>query len=291
MAKPNRVKPIPVELTAKLQDIADKEKTTILSFVAPHGVRTSPVTFATASIVEDEIYRLEKIVDEALKLKATKNLHLVIHTPGGEMHASYKIASFLRSKFDNISGFIPYEAASGGTIFCCAANQIYISDLGNITSFDPQVRYKDTRVSAYAFVRAVDSIEEEYGEMSPAEIPSPWQQMAQKLDPVIYDEMNTVLFTSTVFGARLLIKSGYKEDKAYRIASRLTRNNYTHGMPIFATEAKEIGFEVREDNKEVMRLYQELVSNRLEQSSTKHLIDVIYPSQKSGDQKITKKIA
>ncbi len=290
MAKSRQTKSIPDELKSKLQKIADEKKITVISFVAPHGVRISPIAFASASIEESEIYRLEKIIEEATAKKATNSLHLVIHTPGGEMHASYKIANFLREKFKNITAWIPYEAASGGTILCCAANQIHISDFGNITSFDPQVRYKNTRVAANAFIRSVDFIKEEYGEMTPQEIPSPWQQMAEKLDPVIYDEMNTALFTSIICAYRLLKKSGYSADKAIGIASGLGRNVYTHEFPIFAKEAKDIGFEIKDDEKDIMRVYQELVAFRLDNESSKHIIDSFYPQmQLSNTGKKTKK--
>src|ERR1700678_4426042 len=110
MAKQSNPKDLEDALKVELQAIADKQKVAIISFVAPHGVRTSPVTFASASIEEDEIYRLEEHVAQAVKNGATA-LHLVIHTPGGEMHTSYKIANFLRSKFKHIKAFIPYEAA------------------------------------------------------------------------------------------------------------------------------------------------------------------------------------
>lgn len=269
---------IKIDLREKLQKIADEKKVTIISFVAPHGVRTSPVTYASASIEDGEIYRLEKIIEKAIEKKVADNLHLVIHTPGGEMHASYKIANFLRNKFKKITAWIPYEAASGGTILCCAANEIYISDFGNITSFDPQVRYKGTRVAANAFVRATDTIKDAYGEMTPQEIPSPWQQMADKLDPIVYDEMHTTVITAIICAYRLLKKSGYTPSIAMDIASALGRNSYTHEFPIFAEGAKEMGLAIKDDGKEIMDVYRELVASRLDSESSKHIIDDIYPA-------------
>ena len=179
MAKLTRLKDIDPEIRQVIQGVADDTKSTIISFVAPQAVRTSPVTFTSASIEESEIYRLEDIIKKASERKAMKSLHFVIHTPGGEMFTTYKIASFLRSKFTAISVFVPYEAASGGTVLCCAANELYIGELGNLTSFEPQVIYNGHRVSCYAILRAVESIEENFGEMSPGELPSPWQQMVE----------------------------------------------------------------------------------------------------------------
>jgi hypothetical protein len=276
MAKQRGPKTIEDKLKQRIQKIANDKNTTIISFIASNGVRTSPISFISASIGEKEIYEIEKNVKEAVKRKS-KSLHFIIHTPGGEMHTSYKIANFLRSKFDNIKAFVPYEAASGGTILCCAANEVYISDIGNITAFDPQVRYKNSRVAAFAFERSVEHIQDEYGEMSPEEIPPPWQQMADKLDPVVYDEMHTALFTSQICAVRLLKKSGYDTNKVYNIPSRLARNIYTHEFPIFRDEAQEIGFNVLENDIGIMETYQDLVLDRLGTQHTSHIIDVFYP--------------
>jgi len=264
------------ELSAKLKKLANEKNVTIISFVAPQeAVRTSPATVSSASIEEKEIYRLEKIVEEATADKKDHSLHLIIQTPGGGLHASYKIANYLRSKFKKISVFVPYEAASGGSLLCCAADELYISELGNLTPIDPQIRYKNTWVSAHSIIRSVNSIVDDYGKMSPEEVSTPWQQMIEKLDPVIYDEMNTLLLTTKVYINRLLKKSGYESEKAIQIAIRLTNTLYSHGYQIMTEQAKEMGFNIKVDD-DTMRIYRELVSFRLNTKSTNHCIDYFF---------------
>ncbi len=279
MPKQVELKKLEEELTGKLEEIATKHNATIISFVAPRAVRTSPVTFAHASIEESEIYRLEDIVKKAVQKKTTKLLYFIVHTPGGEMHTTYKIANFLRSKFDNIKAFVPYEAASGGTILCCAANELYLGELGNLTSIDPQVRHKQTGVSSHAFIRTAESIEEEYGDRSPEEMPNPWNQMAEKLDPVIYNEMSTAVNTAIICAARLLKKSGYSNESAYAIGYRLTKNMYTHGFPLFADDVENLGFRVK-PNDAIMDTFSRLVLCRLKEEYPRHAIDDFYPSAK-----------
>ena len=282
MAKPNPLKAIDPEIRQGVQAIANANNTTIISFVAPQGVRTSPVTFTSASIEDSELYPLEEVVKKAAEKNATSCLHFIIHTPGGELYAAYKIATFLRSKFTKICAFVPYEAASGGTVLCCAADELYIGDLGNLTFIDPQIRYKDQRISSYTVVRAVHSLEQQYGEMSPDEIPSPWQQMAEKLDPIIYDEMNTVNFTAMVSASRLLQKSGYTAGEAWEISSSsLARNFYTHEFPLFAKDAEAMGFRVKTDNA-IISVYARLVSSRLQEKSPRHAIDFFFPEPETN---------
>ncbi|MDD2697034.1 MAG: hypothetical protein PHE52_02660 [Candidatus Pacebacteria bacterium] len=269
---------LPKDLIEQLQKIANEKKATIISFVAPQeAIRTSPATIKSAEIEETEMYRLEKIVKESLtKNPEIRKLHLIVHTPGGELHTSYKIARFLRKKFDFISAFIPYEAASGGTLLCCAANELYFGELGNITPIDPQIRYKNTWVSAYSFARAVNGIKKMFGEMSPIEVPTPWCQMSDKLDPIIYDEMNALILTTMVYGHNLLKKSGYENQKAISLIINLTKTIYSHQYPIFDDEAKNLGFLVKEDEQS-MKVYTNLVSLRSKEKSPYHCIDYFIP--------------
>lgn len=272
------LKTLPQELSDRLQNLADSERAAIISFVAPQdAVRISPVTFVSAEIEEKEMYRLEEMVEKIVSEKGVfPKLHLIIQTPGGGLQASYKIARFLRSKFTNIKAFVPYQAVSGGTILCCAANELYIGELGNLTPIDLQILYKNIWTSAYSFIRAVDSIKQNYGERSPGEVPTPWQQMAAKLDPIVYDEMNALVFTTMIYADNLLEQSGYSMQDAIGLAANLTKTIYTHDYPIFSKEAREMGFHVKTNNA-TMKTYRELVSVRLKEKIPNHCIEHFVP--------------
>lgn len=259
------------KIKSKLEKIAEEKKIAIIGFVAPEEpVRTSPSTITRATIEENEMHRLQKAVNI---LKGFEKLHLIIHTPGGELHTSYKIARFLRYSFPQISAFVPYEAASGGTLFCCAANELYLGELGNITPIDPQFRYKNVWISTYSFIRLVERIKEDFGEMNPGEVPTPWQQMIDKIDPIVYDEMNSLGLTTFVYASYLLKESGYSNENAYSIARRLTRSLYNHNYQIMKNEAKDdYGFNVQTD-EEIMKIYSELVDKRLKEKYPHHCID------------------
>lgn len=270
------------DISSKIQSIANSKDVAVIGFVAPqNAVRLSPSTFATASIDESEMYELEKTVK---KIKSMDNspstLHLIIQTPGGELFTAYKIAHYLRSAFDSIKAFVPYQAASGGTLICCAANEIYFGNLGNLTPVDPQVRYGGTRVSAYAFERCVESMKKLYGEKMPSEVPTPWQQMSERIDPIVLDEMATVVYNTYMYVKRLLKKSGYSETLAMKIAYNLSRPDTSHSHPILRDDAKEIGLNVKDD-EELMSIYGEYVSARLKENEPRHIIDYFVKSHES----------
>lgn len=274
------------ELDEKLWALAQASNVNIVTFIAPEiPVRVSPVQFASASIDVDAMCEIENVVRKCAELKLPNKVHLVIHTPGGELYTSYKIANFLRSKFEDIHAFVPYQAASGGTLICCAANKITIGDLGNLTPIDPQLRYGGTWVSSYSFIRSVDEIKKEFGEMTPNEMPNPWQQMADKIDPVVYNEMSTIVWNSLIYAANLLKLAGYTDDAAW-IAFQLARTNYSHSHPILRKQAEEIGFHLANDGfDDIMLIYTKLVAHFLKEEGAKHVIKHYYP--KSPPQPLT----
>jgi hypothetical protein len=86
-----------------------------------------------------------------------------------------------------------------------------------------------------------------------------------------------------------VIEPSELRDRAIGIAYRLTYNGYTHGMPIFASEAEQIGFNIKADQKDEMRSYQKLVSVRLKDLSPRHVIDAFYPADPVKVSKAKKK--
>lgn len=268
-------------LEEKLWNMAQEKNVNIVTFIAPEiPVRVSPIQFASASIDIDAMCKIEEVVQKCEEPAMPNKLHLVIHTPGGELYTSYKIANFLRSKFEHIHAFVPYQAASGGTLICCAANEITIGDLGNLTPIDPQVRYGGTWVSTYSFERAVDEMRREFGEMMPSELPNPWQQMTDKIDPVVYDEMSTVVLNAVIYAAKLLQSAGYEESDAHKIAFQIARTRYSHSHPILREQANEIGFNLSDEGLDgIMKEYTKLVAHFLKEEGANHIIQHYYPKQ------------
>src|SRR5262249_47935127 len=96
-------KPEDITLKQELQEIANKHNCLIMSFVATaKPVKTSPVDYNYAQITVEDLYTIEKKIEELQKSKVPENLHLIIHTPGGDAHAATKIAKYLRSIFKKI---------------------------------------------------------------------------------------------------------------------------------------------------------------------------------------------
>lgn len=284
------IKEIDKDLNDKLQGISDKENALLLSFIASEKiVRKSPIAYDYATITTQDLYNVEKVIEELRsKDNLPKKLHLIIQTPGGAADASLKIANYLRNNFDEIEAYVPYEAASGGTILCLAANKIVMGMTSNLTPIDPQLRYKGQWISSTSYKQAIASFQKDYGNLRPEEIPSPNQQIANQFDPVILEEMNKLVLDSLTTAHKLLTKSQkpktpIEEDSLILVAVNLGRTNYPHSHIINVEEARSIGLNVVDssDKLELLAVYKKWVSCRLTEEETTHIIDSYYPTIKN----------
>ena len=68
----------------------------------------------------------------------TKQLTLLLHTPGGVTNAAETIVAYLRSQFTDIEVIIPTYAMSAGTMISLAANRIVMGRQSQLGPIDPQ---------------------------------------------------------------------------------------------------------------------------------------------------------
>jgi len=68
----------------------------------------------------------------------TREVYLVLHSPGGAAETAESIVRYLRSKFDRITVVVPHMAKSAATMLACAAEQIIIAKHGELGPIDPQ---------------------------------------------------------------------------------------------------------------------------------------------------------
>lgn len=295
------LKDLDPKLTKALQAVADSQDALLMSFIAPEKpVKTSPVDVDYASITLQDIYNIEKTIEELQsKRELPAKLHLVIHTPGGSVYATTKIANYLRELFGVIEAYVPYEAASGGTALCLAANTIVMDKLSNLTPIDPQTRYKGQWVSAATFAQAVKELEERFSTYRPEQIPSPWQQMCEHLDPILLKEKNKIVIDMVLVAWELLKKSQNPRPKGKKltpaeqrsrrqkslellgVAKNLAQSPWPHTHIIRVDEARQAGLSVSDDKPRLTRLkiYKKWVSNRLGEPQASHIIEYFSPTE------------
>ncbi|MCO5099217.1 MAG: hypothetical protein M9884_17375 [Rhodocyclaceae bacterium] len=68
----------------------------------------------------------------------SRELDLILHSPGGDLAAAEAIVSYLRSRFDHIRVFVPHAAMSAATLISCAANELILGKHSFLGPVDPQ---------------------------------------------------------------------------------------------------------------------------------------------------------
>ncbi|MBR0553070.1 SDH family Clp fold serine proteinase [Stakelama marina] len=133
-------------------------------------LRTSNFTFFRDSI--------ERLAERADKRDA---LGLCLTTPGGQAEAVERMVEVIRHHYNSFYALVPNTAMSAGTIFCMAADKIYMDYSSALGPIDPQVPDRENRVLVPA-LGYLDKVEEliqksNSDTISPAEF-----QMLQSLD-------------------------------------------------------------------------------------------------------------
>lgn len=90
----------------------------------------------------------------------SKDLDIILVTPGGSSDQVAKFVNKIRPRFDNISFILPDQAMSAGTIFCMAGDELIMDSRAYIGPIDPQVLTKDGRyVPAQSILTLLKSIQ------------------------------------------------------------------------------------------------------------------------------------
>lgn len=161
-----------------------------------------------------------------------KPVDLIIHTPGGQLHASIQIARALKNHNAKTRVFIPHYSMSGGTIIALGADEIVMDKDASLGPIDPQV-----------------------GDLLRGVFPAPsWLHVARKkgleaedVTLVMSDISEKALkFTKAVVNELIDDKFEDKE-KQKQVVEKLVGGEMVHAQIISAKDAKELELPVSTD--------------------------------------------
>jgi len=179
-----------------------------------------------------------------------KPIDLIVHTPGGQLHASMQIARALRNHIAKTRVFVPHYSMSGGTIIALAANEIIMDRDASLGPVDPQVG---------DFLRGV--------------FPAPsWLHVARKKGLEADDAtlmMSDISEKALGFTKSMLneLLDGKFEDKEKQkqVVEKLAGGEMIHAQIISAKDAKDLGLpvstELPPEIHEFMKCYRTARSN------------------------------
>ncbi len=290
--------PVSEETDKKLCEIANKEKAVLLAFIGPYrGLLISPVHVLRPEIgIEDEFGIETAIKDIKNKRPKIDKLYLLVNSMGGGVSSSYKVARALRTSFKDITAFVPHIAASGGTLIAITANTIVMGLMSQLSPLDVQIEYGETSVSVNSFIRSYTRWKKQLATTLPAAISYPDKHLVDELDPIILEEVSSIIATGVNYVEEILKLAGYKD--ASEIAYKLTFDPGVHSKVIHYELAKRIGLNAIADVERVelwdtMRAWlRQYLYNPAGTNFIKYVIpqqeDAV--AQKKGDRKVKKEV-
>ena len=114
----------------------------------------------------------------------SKELDIVLHSPGGSPEGAEAVISYLRSRFDHIRVIVPNFAMSAATMVACAADEIVMGKHSFLGPIDPQITL-DTGlgrrpVAAQAVLSQFDIVQRECADPENRAV---WEPMRIRYEP------------------------------------------------------------------------------------------------------------
>lgn len=256
-------------------------------------IKITPEKEVTVSIGFKEEVDLNRVLEKA-KPDNYEKLVLVIHSPGGNVRSSYKVAKLIREKFSQIRVFVPHLALSGGTLIALAGNEIIMGDISNLTPIDVQRPYQGEKRSVNSMIRAFNTITNYFTKRSKEEAQYSWISLLNKLDPVVYQDWFDTRKLMEMYAVDILSHKDaeFEENEARNIVSRLLKTYPSHNYALMKEEFHDIikeisGKTVVKDCSEYPQLWN-AAENLLEEyrnaKAIRHVFRYILPEEE-GDEK------
>ena len=165
-------------------------------------------------------------ISEIIEGLETKDIDLIIQTPGGMVDAVEKVVTVLKARLNSYRVIVPSWAKSGGTVIAMSSEQILLGVNSELGPIDPQMFIPDIGPAPCEFV-ANDNDQ-----------PAIIRQMASSA----VDRMKAL--------ARKILKEGMlsssDDDKLDNVIQKISSSDTykSHGAVIDFSEAQELGLSV-----------------------------------------------
>lgn len=184
----------------------------------------------------------------------TREIYLILHSPGGSAESAESIVKYLRSKFDQIVVIVPHMAKSAATMLACAADEIIIAKHGEFGPIDPQFVLQTPlgvrMVPAQSIINQFSVASSEI--MDNQKAAAVWYPMLAQYGPGLLEEATQSVKLSKVLVKKWLASYMFKGQRnqnrlAARIANYLANydEHKTHGRPLGYDDLKNKGMTVK----------------------------------------------
>ncbi len=208
-----------------IRAIEEKRKSRVITMIHRQETRSLLGFFMMRFItIEDS----EQVLRAIRMTPKDLPIDFIVHTPGGLALAATQIAQALADHKAPVRVIIPHYAMSGGTLIALAADEIIMDEHAVLGPVDPQLGQEP----AASLVKIKEL-------KDPNEIDdSTWVKIdiSEKALNQMFNNIKT-----------LLLKKGYDEKTAEKVAQELALGKYTHDYPITVDHVKSLGLKISTD--------------------------------------------
>ncbi len=210
-----------------------------------------------------------QLINDIIMRKRRKNIFLILVTQGGDPDAAYRIARCLQDYYEKFIAFVTGYCKSAGTLCLLGANEIVMTDMGELGPLDVQVAKKDELFELSSGLVATEALEvlqtkafdmfencmlaikihgggqitfKTASEISVKIAVGLMEPLYRQIDPIQVGEVARSMRIATAYGQRLMMRSGNFTEKTLG----LLRDTYpSHSFVIDKTEVKRLFINVR----------------------------------------------
>jgi ATP-dependent protease ClpP protease subunit len=175
-------------LTAALQSISTLRNDRNVIVYGSAFLQKPQLPPITTMIMMEDINGLMSVMQG---MDCTRNLTLVLHTPGGDPGAANALMAYLHSKFTDIETIVPTYAMSAGTMMCLGSNRIIMGRQSQLGPIDAQMVTSNGTRSAGAMIDAFERARAEI--LQNTNLAHLWHPVLQSMGPSLIQEAQNSL--------------------------------------------------------------------------------------------------
>lgn len=184
-------------------------------------------------------------------MSVNEKIILLLHTPGGDIHAADTIIDYIHQKFKKLITIVPVYALSAGTIICLSSDELILGRQSQLSPTDPQLLNLPTNrsISALSIIEQFEQAKKDIRQNPDAA--RAWYPILQTLGYGLIEEASRAIdYSKEIIKKWLNLKNIKNPDN---IVSFFCEKHESHGKRINKEDLKKLGLNVQdlESNQEL----------------------------------------
>lgn len=181
-------------------------------------------------------------------------IYLFIKSDGGNGRASLRIINLLREHTKKLVVLVPGECASAATFMALGADEIQMGPLAFLSAVDTSLTHDLSPVDKDNNLVSVSQDEltrvlKLWNEANKSE--NPYSSLYPHIHPLVFGALDRASSLSIKLCTDILSYHMANKEKAAEISKKLNSDYPSHSYPILKKEAKEMGLNIKELDKEL----------------------------------------